>query len=239
MDILAILYALVVLHAGYLNQLSFRQPSSKVISTRTESQLGWIAGSPIFLVFGRIVTLTIALHQAVVALSLARTFPNSNEVLHAVCPTPEYIDAQLFTWTKTVIAALVLLCLGSYIRLQAYALLGTNFTFRIAKPDQLITSGLYAYVRHPSYTGLFTVLLAMYLLFFRQRGLVSCWMPLIDEKMITDPKYAYLVPVVALGCPILLFMRRVRDEEKMMEREFGDKWREYKARTKKFVPYIY
>ncbi|UPX17022.1 uncharacterized protein EKO05_0007399 [Ascochyta rabiei] len=240
MDASAVLYALTVLHAGYLIQLSFRQPSSKVISTKTEAWLMWIAASPIGMVFARTITLAIALHQAVVALSLSHTLPNSDKVLQTLCPTPQYLDPRLFKWSNTTIATLALLYLGSYIRFQAYAQLGTDFTYRLAKPDQLVTSGLYAHVRHPSYTGLLTVLLATHSLFFRQRGLVSCWAPLVDETVITDDKYTLLVPVVGFSCTIYMFMvRRVKDEEAMMEKEFGQQWREYRLRTKKFIPYIY
>ena len=220
MDITTLLYAVAVLHAGYLIQLSFRQPSSKVISTKTESWLMWIAASPIGMVLARTVALAIALHQATVALSLSNTLPNSGEVLQTVCPTSQYLDPQLFRWSKSALNSLALLYLGSYIRLQAYAQLGTNFTYRIAKPDQLVTTGLYAYVRHPSYTGLLMVLLAMYSLFLRQRGLVSCWAPLVNEKMVTDEMHAFLVPVIGFSCAIYMFMvRRVRDEETLMNTE--------------------
>jgi protein-S-isoprenylcysteine O-methyltransferase Ste14 len=240
MGIATLLYAVVVLHAGYLIQLSFRQPSSKIISTKAESWLMWIAASPIGMVLARTVTLAIALHQATVALSLSNTFPDSDEVLQTVCLTPQYLDPQLFRWSKSVLTSLALLYLGSYIRFQAYAQLGTNFTYRIAKPDQLVTTGFYAYVRHPSYTGLLMVLLAMYSLFLRQRGLVSCWAPLVDEKMVIDEMHAFLVPVIGFSCAIYLFMvRRVREEEILMEREFGERWREYKEGTKKFIPWIY
>ena len=240
MDVSTILYALTVLHAGYLIQLSFRQPSTKVISTKTESWLMWLTASPMGMTFARTVTLALAVHQAAVALSLSHALRNSNAALQTICPRPEYLDHRLFTWSKATIASLALLYLGSYIRLQAYAQLGANFTYRIAKPDQIVTSGFYAYVRHPSYTGLLMVLLAFYSLLLRQRGLVSCWAPLVDERMVTDAMHAYLVPVIGFSCVIYMFMvRRVREEEAMMEREFGEKWIEYRARTKKFVPYIY
>ena len=32
---------------------------------------------------------------------------------------------------------------------------------------------------------------------------------------------------------------RVRDEEAMLEREFGQKWREWHGRTKRFVPGVF
>lgn len=195
--------------------------------------------SPSGMIIARVTTIVLALHQAVAALSRSHALPHSDEVLQFVCPTPEYLDPQLFTWSTALIASLALLYVGSYVRFRAYAQLGSNFTYRIAKPDQLVTSGQYAYVRHPSYTGLFTVLLATNFLFFRQRGLVSCWLPMVDESLVTEPKYAYLVPAFAMGIPLVLFLGRVRDEEAMMEKEFGQTWREYVTRTKKFVPYIY
>lgn len=69
---------------------------------------------------------------------------------------------------------------------------------------------------------------------------MSCWAPLIDEKKAMDEKHAYLVPLIGFSCAIYMFMiRRVREEEAMMEKEFGEAWKEHKARTKKFVPYIY
>lgn len=239
MDIPTVLYALVIIHSGFLIQLSFRQPNNKVISTQTGSWIGWAMASPSGMIIARATIMILALHQAIVALSMSHLLPRSNEVLHAVCPTPQYLDPQLFTWSSALFASLALLYVGSYIRFQAYAQLGSNFTYRIAKPDQLVTSGQYAYVRHPSYTGLFTVLLATNFLFCRQRGLASCWLPMFDESLITALEYAYLVPTLALGIPFTLFLKRVVDEEAMMEDEFGQQWRDYRARTKKFIPYVY
>ncbi|KAF2998141.1 hypothetical protein E8E13_001647 [Curvularia kusanoi] len=240
MDIQAILYAAAILHAGYLIQLAFRQPNTRVISTKIESWPMWIAASPIGTMIARFITLAIAAHHATVALSLSNTLPHSNEVLQTVCPTPQYMNTQLFTWSQSTVVALALLYVGIYVRLQAYAQLGTNFTYRIAKPDELVTSGFYAYVRHPSYTGLFVVLVAFYSLFIQQRGLLSCWAPLISEKLVIDEKHAYVLPLVGFSVFISLFMmRRVAEEEEMMEKAFGDRWRQHKARTKKFIPYVY
>lgn len=240
MDLATFLYVLTILHAGYLIQLSFRQPSSKVISTPTESWLMWLAASPAGMVFARLITLVIVMHHVTIAVSLSNMWADSESMLRHVCPTPGYLDPQLCTWSKATLASLSLLYLGTYVRLTAYAQLGKNFTYRIAKPDELVTSGMYAYVRHPSYTGLLMVLLAYYSLFIQPRGLVSCWAPLFDERFVTDVRYAYLLPIAGFSCVIYLFMvRRVEEEEAMMEKEFGTKWREQKARTKKFVPYIY
>jgi protein-S-isoprenylcysteine O-methyltransferase Ste14 len=204
MNIPSLLYALTILHAGYLLQLAFRQPSSKVISHKTESWAMYLAASPTGMLFARTITLLIALHHATVSLTLS------------------------------------LLYIGITIRLRAYTDLGTNFTFRVAAPDKLVTSGVYTHIRHPSYTGLLIVLLAYYFLLIQPRGVLSCWAGVVGEEMVGEGRYAYVLPVVGFSLFISMFMVwRVKEEEAVMEREFGEKWRRYRAGTKKFVPFVY
>lgn len=58
--------------------------------------------------------------------------------------------------------------------------------------------------------------------------------------MIGEGRYAYVLPVAGFGVFIALFMVwRVKEEEAVMEREFGGRWRRYRAGTKKFVPFVY
>lgn len=234
-------YAVAVIHAGYLIQLSFRQPSRKKINQQSESWIMWMVASPLGTRVARIATLIIAAHQATVSLAkFSSKLPQSNTILEYICPAPQHLDSKLFTWSPHTLASLALLYAGSYVRLRAYVELGTNFTYRLAKPDQLVTSGLYAYVRHPSYTGLLAVLMAMYSLFFRQRGLVSCWAPFVDERLVEDGRIGYMIAIVGFSLPVWLFMvKRVKEEERMMQSEFGQKWVEYCKRTKKFIPFVY
>jgi len=57
--------------------------------------------------------------------------------------------------TPVFILGCTLVSLGAVIRLAAYQALGHMFTFEmsIKKDHRLVTSGPYAYVRHPGYTG--------------------------------------------------------------------------------------
>jgi protein-S-isoprenylcysteine O-methyltransferase Ste14 len=202
----------------------------------------WMVASPLGTRCARIITLLIAVHHAMVSLAKFSdsSFSQSDVVLDYACATPAYLDRNLFTWSPHTLSALVLLYAGSYIRFSAYAELGTNFTYRLAKPDQLVTSGLYAYVRHPSYTGLLAVLLAMCSLFLRQRGLLSCWTPLVDQRLAEDYWLGYATVIIGFSLPVWLFMvKRVKEEELMMEKEFGREWEQYCKRTKKFVPFVY
>ena len=234
------LYVIAILHATYLMHLCGRQPSNKVISTQSESWLLWKAAAPGNVTPMRLFILVLVMYHSVVSLALPEALPHSTALLRSTCPTPQYLDSNIFSWSPQVVVSLLLLYIGSYIRLRAFAQLGENFTFRLATPDTLVTDGMYAYVRHPSYTGMILALVGMHSLFFRQRGLVSCWVPMLSEKLVTDDRIGYLGLAVVLGFFLgLVVPKRVEDEEKMMEKEFGERWREHCRRTKKFVPWLY
>lgn len=84
------------------------------------------------------------------------------------------------------------------------------------------------------------VLVAYYLLLIRPRGVLSCWAGVVGEEMVGEGRYAYVLPVVGFSVFVSMFMVwRVKEEEDMMEREFGEKWRRYRAGTKRFVPFVY
>jgi protein-S-isoprenylcysteine O-methyltransferase Ste14 len=76
----------------------------------------------------------------------------------------------------------------------------------------LVTTGLYRWVRHPQYSGLFLITI----------GLLIQW-PTI---------------VTLLTWPFLLFMygRLARREEAEMERQFGEAYRVYAGRLPRFIP---
>lgn len=240
MDLSQALYAIAVAHAGYLIQSCIRIPSKKNVTTQNESWIIWLMASHLGSTIARIATVVVAAHHVTVALAVSNTLQHSRAILEATCPTPGYLDPELFTLSPTVLTTLAVMYVGSWIRLRAFAQLGANFTYRIAKPDQLVTDGLYAYVRHPSYTGLLAVLVATYSLFFRQRGLVSCFAPLVDERLVVDERFGYLFAVVGFFIPLLsLATRRIQDEEKLMEKEFGKKWKEYCRVRKRLIPFVF
>ncbi len=76
----------------------------------------------------------------------------------------------------------------------------------------LVTDGLYAWVRHPQYSGLFLITI----------GLLIQWPTIIT----------------ALTWPVLLFMyiRLACREEADMEQQFGDAYRAYKDKVPRFIP---
>jgi methanethiol S-methyltransferase len=77
---------------------------------------------------------------------------------------------------------------------------------------RLVTGGIYSYIRHPQYTGVFCLSLAM----------LSEWAT---------------VPLLIMF-PLILFMyyRLAKREEKDMEKEFGQEYVLYRERTGMFLP---
>lgn len=95
--------------------------------------------------------------------------------------------------------------------------LGKFFDRLVLKDDhQLITSGIYSVIRHPIY-------LAYFLLFS-------------GFALTMQSLYALILFAMAGG---VVFSNHIRVEETMMEQRFGSAFREYRARTKKLIPFIY
>ena len=106
---------------------------------------------------------------------------------------------------------------GLVIRVVALLNLRLNYssTLRIREGHQLITHGIYKYVRHPVYTG----------------TLLSCLgLPIFG----TSP-LGFLF--VLMGIP--LFIYRIGAEEKMLIEKFGEDYVEYTKATWKLFPYVY
>jgi len=80
----------------------------------------------------------------------------------------------------------------------------------------LVTTGVYAWVRHPMYTGFWLMALAQLLM-------LPNWVA---------------GPAGLLGFGTLFF-GRVGREEAMMLRGFGDEYRAYMGRTARIVPWVY
>lgn len=106
---------------------------------------------------------------------------------------------------------------GVLLRLWAVVHLGGSFTYDVRRPagGALVTTGPYRLVRHPAYLGL---------------ALVST------------------LPALALGSlggflglaasTAVATVHRARAEDAMLEREFGEAFRDYARRTARLVPFV-
>lgn len=117
---------------------------------------------------------------------------------------------------------------------RCFTTLGRLFTFEIAiRPNhELITSGPYAWVRHPSYTGICLTLLG---------ATVSLCAPgtWLLECGISSRGAVFVVLLWLLKCAFVFrgMMSRTRIEDEVLKGAFGDAWDEYARRVpSNFVP---
>jgi protein-S-isoprenylcysteine O-methyltransferase Ste14 len=114
-------------------------------------------------------------------------------------------------------AGLVLAGLGFALIFWSGIALGRFYSadVTVQKNHRLITTGPYRHIRHPRYLGAFLVAIGLFLLFRSWIGLAAS--------------------IVFLG--VLLF--RIKDEEALLHREFGQAWEAYCRRSWRFIPYLY
>lgn len=92
---------------------------------------------------------------------------------------------------------------------------GWRELYRAQKEKRLATNGLYAFVRHPQYTGLFIGLFG--------EGVVH-WPTIFSVA---------LFPVI-----VLVYWLLARNEEKRVLEDYGDEYRAYRRRVPMFLPRI-
>lgn len=130
----------------------------------------------------------------------------------------EFVSASL--WSSLVglgeIGMLVSMLLGYAIAFTGIGLFiqGWRQVYRARKEDKLVTDGLYAYVRHPQYTGLFIALFG--------EGVVH-WPTLFSIG---------LFPVI-----VLIYIWLAYREEKQVIARFGDAYRAYQRQVPMFIPH--
>jgi protein-S-isoprenylcysteine O-methyltransferase Ste14 len=123
-------------------------------------------------------------------------------------------------WTTdeaiTPYVGLFLLTVGGTLRLAAVFVLGRRFTGLVAIQEghRLQTSGLYRYLRHPSYGGMLLYMTG-YVLVFR------CWLGLL-----------------LVGATFAVLVARMNSEEALLESEFGEEFASYRRRTWRLVPWM-
>jgi protein-S-isoprenylcysteine O-methyltransferase Ste14 len=113
---------------------------------------------------------------------------------------------------------LAVIVIGMLIRLMAIKQLGRFFTVdvTIRKDHQLMQSGFYKYLRHPSYTGSILSFIGFGLSWNNWLGLVVVFVPIV-----------------------LVFIYRINIEEKVLTQQFGPLYSDYMSRSKRLLPFVY
>jgi protein-S-isoprenylcysteine O-methyltransferase Ste14 len=108
---------------------------------------------------------------------------------------------------------------GSLLMFQlTHRALGRNWSISldVRENHQLVTDGVYRKVRHPMYTAF--------------------WLWAVAQALLLPNWVAGCSGIVGFG---ILFFGRVAREERMMLETFGDRYREYMARTGRVIPLLF
>ncbi|OCK82689.1 prenyl cysteine carboxyl methyltransferas-like protein Ste14 [Lepidopterella palustris CBS 459.81] len=118
-----------------------------------------------------------------------------------------------------VFLGLTMIIIGQSVRTVAMAQAGTNFNHQVQSQrnegHELVTSGLYGWLRHPAYFGFFWW------------GLGT---QVVLGNMVSFVGYA--------GVLWYFFSTRIKHEEKHLVSFFGDEYVAYRARTRVWIPFI-
>ncbi|KAF9973553.1 hypothetical protein BGZ73_003191 [Actinomortierella ambigua] len=144
------------------------------------------------------------------------------------------ISSNLEWW---IAGATILQMLSCALCLQAFAELDRYFTYTITirKDHQLVTTGPYKYLRHPSYTGFLFGGVSFHMVMI-YGGL---WESLVySVTNVHLPAYVALAASTAFyGVPIVT---RINKEEAMLSGHFGAKmWNNYTSQRYRLVPLVY
>jgi protein-S-isoprenylcysteine O-methyltransferase Ste14 len=114
--------------------------------------------------------------------------------------------------------AVVLFAVGLAVRWWAIVTLGRFFTVDVVieKDHEVVQTGPFKWVRHPSYTGVLVAFLGWAMT-------LRNWIAIA----------VVLIPI------FIAFLRRMKVEEDALTNALGDKYREYMKRTNRLIPAVY
>ncbi len=113
---------------------------------------------------------------------------------------------------------ILLMVIGIIVRQWSIVILGRFFTITVSvqKNQKVVDYGPYRFIRHPSYLGLFMIMIGI--------GLALCtWGGILVILVMSG---------LALGY-------RIHIEEKVLVSELGDDYVQYMKRTKRLIPFVF
>ncbi len=134
----------------------------------------------------------------------------------------QLLGLQILPFQQTLVTQIIgflLVLAGTYITVWARMTIGTNWAhaaeYQIKKDHELVTSGVYNFIRHPIYAGMF----------------FSC----VGAELVAG-SYIFFVFLILLPIPAYL---QAKKEEKLLTGHFGETYKTYMKKTKMFLPYIW
>jgi protein-S-isoprenylcysteine O-methyltransferase Ste14 len=123
---------------------------------------------------------------------------------------------QVFSWIFLVLSVYLVISGAVLLKKAGKPGKGRDETalFQFEKTTELVDNGIFKYIRHPLYSSLLFLTWGIFL------------------KNATAPLF-----VVSVLSTIFLYLTAIYDEKECVV-YFGDKYREYVKRSKRFIPYI-
>lgn len=116
------------------------------------------------------------------------------------------------------IAGLVIVLIGAGVSIFARKELGTNwahaFEYQVKQKQELVTSGIYKYIRHPIYIGLI--------------------LGFIGGELVVKSYLVFVAVIIIAGA-----YYQAQLEEKLLIKYFGEDYKNYMKRSKMFIPYLW
>jgi protein-S-isoprenylcysteine O-methyltransferase Ste14 len=121
-------------------------------------------------------------------------------------------------WNTFFLIGSVIVVIGLIIRVTSILKLKQQFTYTVTNVEnhELIETGLYGIIRHPGYLG-------QLIIFLGTSVCLSNWLSML----------LMMISVLA-G-----YLNRISVEEKFMAEQMGQKYLDYRKRTKRLIPFIY
>ena len=149
------------------------------------------------------------------------------------------VIAQNLHLTPLFLAGSLIVWCAAALRVSCYRHLGRHFTFELAlrKDHQLVTTGPYAIVRHPSYTASLMFISGSTLLVLVDKG------SLCVQLGLRVPRLARVLGtgiIVLTGIALSQFIDRTLVEDRVLKQEFGEEWVRWSQQTRyRLIPGIF
>ncbi|KAF4613502.1 hypothetical protein D9613_007565 [Agrocybe pediades] len=182
--------------------------------------------------YAHVVQILLAIVEIATILSTSGLLPaDLSRLILSTCVFDKGHPERIGITYISLFGAILWIC-GALLRFRTYNDLGSFFRYDVSiqKDHKLITSGAYAYVRHPSYTGITIAVLGWFMWNFTE----GSW---IRESALYDTTLGrvwFLVHAIGVILPTsLVTLLRIPSEDAALKKTFGKEWEEWARR----VPY--
>lgn len=143
------------------------------------------------------------------------------------------------SFTRLQLLAAIIWGFGTILRLRAIGTLGKFFRYEVSiqKDHELVTNGAYAWVRHPSYSGIMLSTIGWCLWhaapqsWLRQSTFLNT---AIGRGLLSLYILGGIIPINAIT------LGRMKIEDDLLRKEFGEQWEAWRKKVPYYVvPWVY